>query len=465
MVLNGNKIKMEHLRELNNKNMQETISADEFKKKYGQKAIDKFSVGQTISADEFNKAYQLQDQTQRASALQDFQQGLTGGLVGRTFGRAAETFTGTAGKTIGELGLRGVGAGIGLYGQATNQPDIIQRGAQIEKAVKGNITPVNIAMTGLELYPGGGELKGLLSKVPGGGRILEYITKSVPESLKAQAVKTYYNLLKPTGQEAKAIAQKVAPEMAERGIKFSSTEALEKTAENELLKAGANIDKYLDTLSVFAKEKVKPIAESITNYVQENAYVGGKIIRQELVNAGNKVLGTLKQYGDFISTKGLRELRQIWDEYYKSSKGLDDIVTYTKKIERVGANAIRQEFSKTRPEMQKLNAEFNFWRGVYDIAKADAEKVRGRTTGAIAGGITGIALGEGILGRTQGAIIGGWLGKRAIELFQSPAWRSLSAAEKNKIADYLIKGDFNSLEMITSKAIAGSHNIFEGLSQ
>lgn len=395
----------------------------------------------------------------------------------KTFGKAADFLYSPVGKTVGSLVVD-----LGQNLEKVTRPqesqqtldralyDRLKKQGKSDEEIKKqytvdipdmveNIKPTDIAFTALALYPGGGFVTKYLKKLPGGTKTLEYISK-LPEKAKAKAIEQYASIFNATSKESKALVKETVPELVVRGEKVSSISNLVEKAELKATNYGEQITKYFNELPADAKEQTKPILDKL-NVLKNKYIIDGKIIRPEAVNAIDKTMEKISQFGNEISTESVRKMRQIFDEHFDVSKGLDDISAYTKKAERAAADAIRAEFAKNRPDLAKLNKEFTFWKSVQDLAIYSSEKAKSKFSkniSSIIGGATGFSLGEGFGGKTSGTIIGAWLGTKAIDIMRSPAWKTFSAVEKNKLADAIIKGDLENINLLVGKLSAGIGN-------
>jgi hypothetical protein len=158
----------------------------------------------------------------------------------------------------------------------------------------------------------------------------------------------------------------------------------------------------------------------------------------ELINITNQIAPEGK-----VAPSSLRKLRQIWDKHFKLSKGLDDITGYKKQAERAGADAIRKVFAMESPDIAKLNAEYSFWAGVRNVSEATSKRLAGQQEfgkGVLA---TGAAVAGAQIAGLKGALAG-----MMTTIMRNPKWRTVSAVEKNKLADFLMSGEINNARSI-----------------
>ena len=429
-----------------------------------------FDVGQKVKAKYPTEYSDFQDVSKpvlpqaKKSVLGKISSGIQKGMD-----TASNFAFGTFGKTTGGLITQGIASGAQLLGQATGNEKATEFGQKLEKQLGSQgfqPTASDIAFQSLELYPGGGKISEALSKLPGGKQVIEHIS-SLPDTLKKSAIEQYSKVFNATSKEAKSLVKETVPKLLEKKVTFSSPANLAEKAESMATEYGGKIGEYFKNLPTDAKEATQPILDKL-NVFKNQYIVDGKVMRPEAVQATENVMSKISQFGKDISTENARKVRQILDEHFDVSKGIDDISTYTKKAERAGANAIRAEFAKTRPDLDKLNKEFNLWQNVKDLATYSAEKAKGRVVGSGLGSLIGGATGYnkgGIIGGIEGATIGGILGDKAIKLMRSPGWNTVSAVLKNNLADALAKGDKKTIEMLITKITSGSKNIFDALTK
>ena len=103
--------------------------------------------------------------------------------------------------------------------------------------------------------------------------------------------------------------------------------------------------------------------------------------------------------------------------------------------------------AKDFPDLDKLNKEFSLWRSVEEIAnsttlrKTGQQNTLSKTLPYLIGGGAGFSEGEGIEGRLTGAVVGAAVFGQLSKIVQSPAWRTVSATQKNKLAKAILEGN------------------------
>lgn len=364
---------------------------------------------------------------------------------------ASEFMFGSTSRTVGGMITNTIREGQKLFTGSTTIPE--------QKPPSGT----DIAFTALELYPGGGFVSNALKKVKGGEKILSYISK-LPENAKKKAIEKYASIFKATSKESRALLEKTAGGLVERGQLIGSVGGLAEKAEGLSTLYGKKIDDYFKKLPADAKEQTRPIIDKLVEL--GNKYiVDGVVQNKPAVEAIKSTMENITKLGNEVSSGAFRKLRQIWDEHYDVTKqSIDDISAYTKKAQRLGADAIRDEFAKTRPDLDKINKEFNFWSNVQKLGEYTTSKAKGVLSagiGATVGGIMGAESGQGALGKIGGAgagiVVGSILGKNAIEFMKSPAWKSASSVAKYKLAEAIMKNPAEAKQII-GRMMAGVYN-------
>jgi len=131
-------------------------------------------------------------------------------------------------------------------------------------------------------------------------------------------------------------------------------------------------------------------------------------------------------------------------------------------------NAIRAELAKPYPDIAAINKEYSFWKNAADVTDATIlrrvgqAKPLGRQISTAIGGLVGTAAGA-FTGDLAGAMVTAAVGAKTADMLQaaitSPAWRTVSAVSKDRLAKALATGNRGAAEFYLrqiTKAIAGS---------
>lgn len=396
------------------------------------------------------------------------------------FGQSASNLLfGSTGKTVGSLLGSSVESAKQLVTGKYEEGKFITKEGTPKMMLKDdgelrNKTSVgaDIAFTTLELMPGGGQLTKELSKIPGGAKVIDGIVnalKSVPTHLKEDAIKQYASIFRATSKEAKGLAEKVVPKLLDNKQIITSADALAEKAINKLSPLGSKIDNVIDNLPDDAKIEITKTLDTLEN-LKSKYIVSGKVIDNTKVNAIENVKNTLSQFGDKIPSQDFIQIRRILDESISEAGGFiaDKATKFVAKVEKVAAGSMRNELAKEIPDLNVLNPQYSFWSNVKKLASITSNKtspILRRTAGSGVGGTIGALQGDSLSDRVTGAALGAFLGNKAIEFIQSPAWKSVSAITKSQIADSLAKGDLKKSGEIIKRLITTTKNYVEINSQ
>ncbi len=235
----------------------------------------------------------------------------------------------------------------------------------------------------------------------------------------------------------------------------------------DFAKATPEQQKSIRTLAERVKGKPLSNSELVSqpNYNSEDRIEAVKRVRQ--------ILSTQAPEGT-ISRESLRKIRQALDKSIDAAGGFTRGVLPTPKMADVAeaeknmAGAIRDVLHTDHPDITKLDAEFSLWKNVKsamtsrsvkeDIPKTDSpwramwharSAAYIATTGA--GGALGGALGGATGAEEASVATGGLLAVHA--LVTSTAWRTVSAATKNELADLLAKGEFEKTAKLCTRIV------------
>lgn len=390
-----------------------------------------------------------------------FQQGLW--RAGAGTADLAPAAGATAGGMIGAGGgpLSAVGgAGMGGMGGAALQqilrrmlgfPDVPQTSGEAAK---------DIAKQGTEQAA----VQGLTELMPGAGRAVE-----------GAAEKQYARALYPTTKEAKVLTRKVAPELIRRG-EWGGIDSLMNTAKEK-------IDALRPELDVaYGRTPTTATAGSGTKIMQEldalksKYIVNGQPAAPQAIKAIEGVQDIIRAQGADIDPKSLRKLKQIFDPPVAHGGGFigADLSThYTLQAQKAAADSIRDLMGKANPDVAALNKEISFWLNVQKVTSESRLRQVGQQGGLVkvltplaAGGAastTGLHFGP-----TAGieAGVGVALATAAAQMVRSPAWRTLSAIGKDRIAMALARGDVQQVAALGARlGLAGVQSAFGAGSQ
>jgi len=259
--------------------------------------------------------------------------------------------------------------------------------------------------------------------------------KPLASLLEKSASAQYLKALAPTTKTNKFTAQKIAPEMMQRGVS-GSLESIKARAGAALEDVGPQIDEAIQNIPQAKKLAIQPVIDALEQYKQEGV-VNGVKVDPNLVNKATQLQRIVKQLGPDVSYESLNRVRQIWDKSVARAGGYQGkSLAEGSMVDamREGANAIRSELAKDQPDIAKLNSEYSFWSKVNQVV-GDTITRRSGQEGAVMPKLAGI--GGAATGHTPMGVAMYALGR----IIQSPRWRTFSAIKKTQIANAIAAGD------------------------
>jgi hypothetical protein len=295
------------------------------------------------------------------------------------------------------------------------------------------------------------DVMAILSATPGAKTLLRE-SRLAPQAFRAKiarnlelgAEKRITEAFAPTKEFTKTLTKKIAPELRKRKIIAFSKEGLSSKIAQELETAGNKLNIELAKILPETQVKIKPIIDALEESKNQFLVKGTDIIAEpQAFKAASELQEIVAKLGDKASFESLRSLRQIWDKAVAKSKGFQKQLSDLDKldIKKDATNAIRNELAKEFPDVAKINAEYSLWKNAETVINETLRRTTGQKLPLSQR--LGQAAGRGV-GLTKGlweAIIYGELLKNAIGFFQSTAWKTVSAASKQKLAEALIEGN------------------------
>ena len=304
----------------------------------------------------------------------------------------------------------------------------------------------------------GSVAEGAKAAVVGGaaGGVVEGAASPLAGLLKKWGVSQYARMVHPLGTKAKEVAVEHIPEVMERGYGAAaagSTEGLLAKFSGRADQLGKQLEAEYAKLDATTKTNLKPIYDQFGKWVEENAFTkAGTIKDPAILEAGIKKMGDLQTaLGPYLGTANpstVWEVRQALDKYvFKNGLTADESVQAGNMVRNSAANSIRAELNSQHPTIAALNNEFHLWRSMAELMDRNVTSKLGQVR---------FARNAGIMGRfLMGAAVGGgaaqergagmWETAGAATLmglaFESPAWRSVSAVSKVKMANLIAAGN------------------------
>lgn len=361
-----------------------------------------------------------------------------------------------------------------------------------------------VAGAGTSLLQGGDPVKGglIAAAVPAVGAAAGAAGRAIGPKLKDAAVAGVVKALGPTKERFKAMAEKIAPQVLQRGIR-GSREAIQAEARGVLERVGPKIDagiaahgtRTADTQQIIdaietAKDDYRTVREITTEELKREPEVGRRVMgmvkpgvyRAEIptdarvLNHLSGLQDALKELGPEARVDQLVAMRRAWDDVVAQAGGYahrapggigvplaDSSEAWAK---REGAKAIRSMLNETIPELSSLNKEYAFWKTLDDVTTQTLKRQApqgpslGRQIASAAGSSVGAMIGTSAGGPVGGGA-GAFLGQLAGPLrsvFKSPRWTLASARLKDALADAIMSGNRQNVEAALSQIAGGPVN-------
>ncbi len=297
------------------------------------------------------------------------------------------------------------------------------------------------------------------------------VVEALPTKLKEQAAKQVVQALGPTKERFKAIAQKLTPQILQRGLK-GSREALQEKAATTLHDVGTELDAIL-TQHAQQPIGIQPVVAALET--SKDAFrttsAAGAVVEFE-PRAIKQLTGLQQVLTDLGPTPTVEQLvavRRAWDKVVSQAGGfehravgaigvpLKDISEAWAKREATGS--IRELLAQQVPDLAAINKEWAFWKNLNDVLLQTMKRTQpqgvglGRVVttgaGAAAGAVAGSSLGP--VGALSGAAALAKVSDMARSVMQSPAWRLASAQLKDDLANAIVKNDAGKIAMALAR--------------
>lgn len=359
----------------------------------------------------------------------------------------------------------------------------------------------------LSAAQGGDPITGAVSGAAGpviarGAQAARPVIERAAGAMREGAEKRVTQALGATKERFKAMAEKIAPDMLERGVPGAagaSRSGLLETAKSKAAIAGKAID---DALTAAKGEVVQtaPITDALEEAkaafqiqkrmtVQEAARlgktanatdVGGGMVEIPVVLDSrpirqlSKLQQTLSELGESATVEQIVAVRRVWDDVVARAGGFahrrsaafgvplaDQSEAWAK---REATTAIRKALSEAQPDLAALNKEFAFWANLRDVLGATQKRTQAQSggigqiivggAGATVGAASGGSLEDSAQSAILGGAIGGAVGRQFMRAVTSPRWRFVSASVRNKLADALVNGNHGAITAALARANA-----------
>ena len=281
------------------------------------------------------------------------------------------------------------------------------------------------------------------------------------DMLRESANREYAQVLGATTKGNKLRSERVVPELIDRGVTSPTLKGLSEKANTAAEVSGQAISDAFDNLPTGSRIPLAPIRVALEKgaadaFTVVNPQTGEMIPMSPEAGRGIQNVGSiaksLEQIAEvdpvtgeqFLSAANARRVRQFYDKVTKDAGGFEGKNLSDKSVagaHEMAADAIREELSREYPDIAKLNREYSFWKDVSRVVDDTLVRKQGQARG-LGSKIAGAAGAAG--GFSSGGLTGAIVGKFALEtldsITRSPAWRTISAVTKDRIADALANG-------------------------
>jgi hypothetical protein len=380
----------------------------------------------------------------------------------RTAGRAVESIK--QGKHL-KGAAEGVMAAIPLVGPALDQIGEDATGNIKNEDYAGLARNVGQGLSTVAPYPGLGKVS---------RAVMNKVGPAIADKLQASAVKEYSQVLNPTTRGNKLRTADAVPQLIEKGVMAGSLKGLRGKAQANLKLAGQAIDDAWEGLpdgsSIDANKLINTLTQKADDLHTVNAGGRRMPIGAEAVKALNNVAeikNTLLAASELdaagnriLPAATARRIRQYFDKVSEDAgrfEGASLSDKSTAAAHAAGADAIRGQLASEFPDIAAINKEYTLWKNVERVV-ADTQ---GRRIGQATPLGVKIAKGAGAAaGMVNGGLGGAIIGREAMGMFESavssPAWRTVSAVTKDRLAKSIMRGvpgDFNAAMADVTKAL------------
>lgn len=285
-----------------------------------------------------------------------------------------------------------------------------------------------------------------------GARALSSVAPGLEAGMRSNAEEQYARVLNPTTKANKFTTAAVVPELIDRGVTARTMKGLQAQAQSHIGALGAAIGDAWDNLPAGTSTELAPVYDRLQSAIDNTHSVAdssGKMIPKgpEAARAiGNiqQLQQTLMDVAETDPTTGkltipvdkVRGLKQYFDDIAAKAgryQGNDLADASTAEAHGIAADSIREELAKDHPDIDKLNKEYSFWKNVNGVVSDTIQRRQGQAPPL------GARLAQGA-GFIKGGVVGAEAMKALTEAVRSPAWGTVSAVMKDRLADSLARG-------------------------
>lgn len=296
--------------------------------------------------------------------------------------------------------------------------------------------------------------------------------KAASEMLKDSAARQYAQaLLRGGGTKGNKLRteDKLVPELIDRGVKAWTLKGLGNKAQAQIQTYGQAIDDAWRAIPEGESVPVDDILARLGKAAEEthmlddaagNMLPMGAEARRGVSNIKD-LQDTIAQYVEpvkiwdvengvektmnVIPSAKLRRLRQYFDSVSEKAGRFDGknmADQSSAAAHSMAADGIREELAKAYPDIAKINKEFSFWK---DLSKVVDDTIVRKTGHGPGLGATVMKTGAAAAGMASGGVHGAIISGESMGTLQriaaSTAWRTVSAVQKDKLANAIARGN------------------------
>jgi hypothetical protein len=303
------------------------------------------------------------------------------------------------------------------------------------------------------------------------GQGITSLGEALAPGLRAGAASLFQKAIQPTRESLKAAVERITPEALKRGISGSLPEITQEAAGN-VRQVGDMLASVYDRATASgavhdARSLVAKI-DALKGPFHVLSKGGGTVrpVSEQAINSlENTIMGAADGSGR-ITPRDLWEVRKALDEILAgpSGAGFDvakrGVKGATDRISKAAAKILQDELDKLDPGLGAMNKEFGFWNDLLKGAKATKTRRVGQE-GALTARLVGAGLGGAIGGYEGrdyqsagvGTLLGAAGGKKALEIMQSPAFRTASAQVRTQVANLIEAGQIDEAVKLLGRAV------------
>lgn len=275
------------------------------------------------------------------------------------------------------------------------------------------------------------------------------------------ALRSYERVLGATKQTNKVLASRSVPRLVEEGRVVMTRNQLREIAKAEKEHFQESIEGLWNAIPEGEAVPAAPVLKAIDDAAarfQLKAGSGDEMVSLDPSITRNfealrKIITTAADDAGNVDVRKLRRMKQVWDEIVANKGGYAGatLTQAEQTTKREAANGIRRILDEKLPDIAAINREFAFWKNVEDVVASTMQRTAAQTSSPVGVGMA----------RVAGAAMGPSVGTSLVtgeamgllrRLVTSPAWGTVSAVTKDRLAKVLVSGNTESIVKILSSS-------------